>query len=153
MLKLKSARALNTTIPPSLIVRADEVLVEPGTLDVVQAQARNAARERQRVDGQLCDRFVGVRVRFVVENVYTAIPHLQKIDVSCHGALCRAAARHQFNAKVELKSEEIVFVEPDRDLNHHRHAVIGQHEALERLISQLVVLTAGMIRAAVSNDA
>jgi len=38
-----------------------------------------------------------------------------------------------------LKGGDIIFGEPDRDLDRNRDAVVGEHEALQRLVTKLVV--------------
>jgi hypothetical protein len=45
------------------------LLIEPRTLDVEEPEARNTAREGERVDGELGDRFVGPGIRLVVEDL------------------------------------------------------------------------------------
>ena len=55
--------------------------VEPRACDVEQLEARHQAREREGVDGELGNRFVGTGVGLIVEDMNGAVAHLQKIDV------------------------------------------------------------------------
>ena len=58
------------------------VIVKPGAFDVKEFESRDAPREGESVDGQLRNRTVGPCVRFVVEDVHSAIAHLQEVDVA-----------------------------------------------------------------------
>jgi hypothetical protein len=58
-----------------------DALVEPGALDVQQAQAWNQTVEGQRVDDQLGDRLVGARVGLVVRICRLPERTLQNVDV------------------------------------------------------------------------
>ena len=57
------------------------VLVEPGAFDVEELDAGKAGN-RKSVHGELGDWLVRSRVGLVVQNVYGAISHLEKIDVA-----------------------------------------------------------------------
>jgi|GEM_PF-5484463 len=57
------------------------LIIEPGALEVVEAQAR-AAAERERVDHELFDRLLFLCFGFVVEDVDHAATDLQEIDVA-----------------------------------------------------------------------
>ena len=58
------------------------LLVKPRALDVEQFEARYQARQRERIDRQLRDWFVGVRIGLVIKNVHGAVAHLRKVDVT-----------------------------------------------------------------------
>ena len=45
----------------------------------------------------------------------------------------------EFDAVFSLEPCDVLFGEPNRDLDRNRHAIVGEHEALERLMTQLIV--------------
>jgi hypothetical protein len=57
-------------------------LVEPTAFNVEQLQAGHEARQRERIDGELGDRFAGARIGLVVEHMHGTVAYLQKIDVA-----------------------------------------------------------------------
>jgi hypothetical protein len=48
-----------------------------------------------------------------------------------------------------LKCCDVGAREPDRHLNRHRHGIIGEHEALQFLVAQIIIADGGMMSAAV----
>ena len=115
------------------------LLVEPRALDVEQLEARHEPRERERVDRELRDRLVGARIRLVIEDVHGAVAHLQKVDVAGDRSLGRTHPRRELDAVLLLERGDVGLCQPDRDLDRDRHAVVGEHELLQRLVTQLVV--------------
>ena len=57
------------------------VFVEPGAFEIEQAET-GPARERKRVERELLDRPLTVRLWFVVEDMDEAIPDLEDVDVT-----------------------------------------------------------------------
>jgi hypothetical protein len=60
--------------------------VEPRAFDVKQFETGHKARQRERVDGELCNWSVGARVGFVIEYMNRAVACPQEIDVDGDGA-------------------------------------------------------------------
>ena len=58
------------------------VFVEPRAFDIEQHQSGHKPRECKRIDGELGNGLVSVRIGLVVENVDGAISDLQKIDMA-----------------------------------------------------------------------
>ena len=85
-------------------------------LDIEKREAGHAARESERVDCELCYRLVGARIRLVVENVHGAVSHLQEIDVAGDDPQAAGLGR-ELDAMLALKRLNVVFGEPDRDLD------------------------------------
>ena len=112
------------------------LLVEPGALDVEESEA-GEARERERVERELRDRLVGAGVRLVVENVHRAVADLEKIDVA--GEDARLVPSGSRRMPCSISSASISAAEPDRNFDGDRDAVVGEHEALQRLVPQAVV--------------
>ena len=117
------------------------LLVEPGAFDVEELQARHAHRERERVDRELRDGLVGACIGFVVQDVHGVVSDLQKIDVARDAA--RRPTRRERDAVACFKCADLVFGEPDRNLDCDRTRVIGEQKILQRLVSQLVAADGG----------
>jgi hypothetical protein len=47
------------------------------------------------------------------------------------------------DAVVALKRGDVGAREPDRHLDRHRHGIIGEHEALQFLVAQIVIADGG----------
>jgi impB/mucB/samB family protein len=56
---------------------------------------------------------------------------------------CRHPPAGEFDAMLPLKSSDVLSVEPNGELDRDRHAVVGEHEVLQRLVPQLVVADRG----------
>ena len=117
------------------------LLVEPGAFDVEEFQARHADGERQRIDRELRDRLVGARIGFVIKDVHGIVSDLQKVDVA--GDAARRPTRRELDAVACFECADLVFGEPDGNLDRDRARVIGEHEILQRLVPQLVVADGG----------
>ena len=48
-------------------------------------------------------------------------------------------ARRELDAVLPFERGDVVSREPDGDLDRDRHAVVGEHEVLQRLVTELVV--------------
>jgi hypothetical protein len=68
----------------------------------------------------------------------SAVSDLEKIEVASEHAGRRRLGR-KFDRVFSLDRLDVGLREPDRDLDGERHAVVSEHEALERLVTQLVV--------------
>ena len=113
------------------------LLVEPGAFDVEELEAGHADGERERVDRELRDRLVGARIGLVIEDMHGVVSDLQKIDVAGDAS----AAPHPPRARCRISFEcgDVVFGEPDGNLDRDRARVIREHEILQCLVPQLVV--------------
>ncbi len=111
------------------------LLVEPGTLDVEQFEARHADGERERVDRELCDRLVGARVGFVSEDMDGVVSDLQEVEVARDATQRCSIARGEFDAVLRFEFGDLVFREPDGDLDRDRARVVREHEVLQRLVA------------------
>ena len=117
------------------------LLVEPGAFDIEEFQARHADGERERIDRQLRDRLIRARIRFVIENVHGIVAHLQNVEVARDAA--RRPTRREFNAVARFEFADLVFGEPDGNLDGDRARVIREHKILQRLVSQFVAADGG----------
>ena len=117
------------------------VFVKPRAFDVEEFEARHADGERQRIDRQLGDGLVRARIGFVIKNVHGIVAHLQKIDVARDAA--RRPTRRERDAVSGLDFADLVFGEPDGNLDCDRARVIGEQKILQRLVSQLVAADGG----------
>ena len=117
------------------------LLVEPGTFDVEELQARHADGECQRIDRELRDGLVGACIGFVVEDVHGIVAHLQKVDVARDAA--RRPTRRELDAVCRFEVSDLVFGEPDGNLDRDRARVIGEHKILQRLMAELVIADGG----------
>src|SRR5207253_1720883 len=115
------------------------VFVEPGALDVEELETGDASRQPKRVDRELGNRRIGASVGFVVQDVDTPVPDLQEIDVARDRSLGAAVVRRQLDAMLALECGDIALIQPDWDLDRDGNAVVAEHEALQRLVAQLVV--------------
>ncbi len=113
------------------------LLVEPGAFDIEQLEAGDELGECERVDGELRDRPVGSGVGLVVENMDGSVAHLEEIDVP--GEAPRRAFGQEHNPVLALKLGDGIPREPNRHFDSERRCVVGEHEALERLVPQAVV--------------
>ncbi len=57
------------------------ILIEPCALEIKQPQAGCAA-QRQCIERELLDGFVGLCIRFVIKNVDRTVPDLEEINVA-----------------------------------------------------------------------
>ena len=117
------------------------VFVEPCTFDVEEFEARHADGERECIDRELRDRLVSARIGFVIKDVHGIVTHLQKVSVSRDAA--RRPTRREFEAVFGFKVSDLVFREPDWNLDGDRARVICEHKNLQRLAPQLVVADGG----------
>jgi hypothetical protein len=115
------------------------VFVEPRALDVEQPQSWDEARERQCVDRELRDRFVRAGVRLVVEDVDSAVPDLEEVEVAGNDARGAGTVRRNFDAQLPFERGDVVFAQPDGDLDRDSDTVIAEHKPLQRLMPELVV--------------
>ena len=54
-------------------------------------------------------------------------------------SLGRTHPRRELDPVLLLERGDVALGQPDRDLDRDRHAVVGEHEPLQRLVTQLVV--------------
>ena len=52
---------------------------------------------------------------------------------------CAVGRRRELDAVLALQRGDVALVEPDRNFDGDRYAVVGEHEVLQRLVPQLVV--------------
>jgi hypothetical protein len=64
-----------------------------------------------------------------------AIAHLKKIDVPRDDARIAAIARSELDAVLLLERGNVVFRQPDWDLDRNGHAIIREHEPLQHLVA------------------
>jgi hypothetical protein len=69
--------------------------------------------------------------------VHGAIAHLEEIDVA--GQAAGRALGHEGDAVFALKLGDRFWREPNRHLDGERGAVVGEHEALKRLVPKAVI--------------
>ena len=114
------------------------VLIEPSAFE---SEQRNAGEvpERERVDRELCERLVGGGVGFVIEDVNGAIPDLKEVDVASDHALIAGILRNERNSPPRFERCDVLFAEPYRNFAGDRDRSVRQHEALQRLMTRLVV--------------
>lgn len=114
--------------------------IEPRAFDVKEPEARDEARQGECVDAELGDGFVGARIGLVVEDMDRAVADLQEVDVPGDVARLVAGVRkrriewlsgYDRDAVFVLKRRDVVFAKPDWNFNGNRHAVVGQHKALQ----------------------
>ena len=117
------------------------LLVEPRAFDVEEFQARHADGERECVDRQLRDGLVGARIGFVIEDVHGIVAYLQKVDMA--GDASAARTRRQLDTVSCFEVSDLVFGEPDRNLDCDGARVVREQKILQRLVPQLVVADGG----------
>ena len=117
------------------------LFIEPRAFDVEELQTGHADGERERIDRQLRNWLVRARIGFVVENVHGVVSDLQKVDMAGDGA--RRPTRRELDAISCFKVADLVFGEPNRNLDCDGARVIREHEILQRLVPQLVVADGG----------
>ena len=65
--------------------------------------------------------------------MHATIAHLQEVDVAGDHALGRTQPRHELDPMLGFQLGDVALREPDRDLDRHGHAVVDEHELLQRL--------------------
>jgi hypothetical protein len=86
---------------------------------------------------------IGACIGLVIKDVHTAVPNLQEVDVAGDRPLGDAAARRKLDAGVVFERRDVALIEPDGNLDRDRHAVVGEHEVLQRLVTKFVVADGG----------
>ena len=68
---------------------------------------------------------------------------LQKVDMAGDGLVGRRAFGQKPDAVVALKRCDVGARQPDRHLDRDRHGIIGEHEALQFFVAQIIVADGG----------
>ena len=110
------------------------LLVEPAAFENSYWQS-SPSRERKSVDRELDVRvFFSSCVRFVVENVDVTVANLQKIYVAGNDS----ALKVQIEPDAAVV-EDVLLAEKDRHFHGYGHRIVNEHEALQCLVTFLIV--------------
>ena len=109
--------------------------IEPGADEVIEPQSRSPG-ERQGIDHELGDGLVSYCVRLVVEDMDLAVPDLEKIDVARQRGL---GGEGNGKSQIPLHVRDILGCEVDWHFDGYCHRISREHEALEGVVSALIV--------------
>ena len=95
------------------------IFVKPRAFEIEQRNA-GEVRERERIDRELREWFVGRRVRFVIEDVDRSVAYLHEIDVAGDDALLAGQFRNERDPPSRLDRGDVFLAKPDRNLDRNR---------------------------------
>jgi len=111
------------------------VLIEPGANAVIEPQT-GAPRQGQGLDHELGDGLFLGRAGLIVEDVHFAVAALEHVDVAGEGGV---GLDRDIKAELALHVGNVLRGENDRDFHSHGDGIGDEHEALDFVVTALVV--------------